>query len=241
MDRPLRLIQTDSPVDELRTCLRCSAEQLLGGAHRQLAIKHGSSQVLVLENSQTTADVDVAAFDRLADLARHPRRRQRKGSARTRRHLSQTLGDEPALLPEPSLGDVGGMHNARQAHQRGVAGEAELLDEHLEAAAPVPMGEIRSGGIEGPAALPRRHGEHVGRGDVADLGVAIDEPADEPRTGDPVGLGPGAGDPDHGYLVTPVPGRGGGLDAGVRRDRRKRHRRWRRPRRRRAPSTGPGR
>src|SRR6266508_3479203 len=41
-------------------------------------------------------------------------------------------------------------------------------------------------------------GEDLVGGDVADLGLGVDEPADQPGAGDPVGLGTLAGDPLHG-------------------------------------------
>src|SRR5207253_4162554 len=81
------------------------------------------------------------------------------------------------------LVDVGGVDDASQPQERGVGTEAELVDEHLEAAPPVSMGELGPRGVEGPAALPLGGGQYLGSGDVADLGLRVDEPADEPRTG----------------------------------------------------------
>src|SRR5439155_13948793 len=60
---------------------------------------------------------------RLADLARHPRRRRWQRRARTCRHLSETLGDEPALLPEARLGDVGRMRDVLSNSFRCVRGQ----------------------------------------------------------------------------------------------------------------------
>ena len=54
-----------------------------------------------------------------------------------------------------------------------------------------------AGGVEAVCALGVGHREHLICGHVEDLGVGIDEAADEPGAGDAVGLGAGAGDPFH--------------------------------------------
>src|SRR5205823_14248711 len=93
--------------------------------------------------------------------------------------------------------------------------QTELVDEDLKAAAPVPVGVVSPECVEGTAALPPGDRQHLVSGHVADLCSRVDEPADQPRAGDPIGLRPGPGDPDHaclllGEVVTPVPGRAAG-------------------------------
>jgi hypothetical protein len=84
-----------------------------------------------------------------------------------------------------------------QAGERGVAAEAELVDEHLEGAVTGTMVVPGAGRIKGPCILPGRDVEHLLRRDVEDLGIGIDEPANQPGTRDAVGLGAGAGNPLH--------------------------------------------
>ena len=89
------------------------------------------------------------------------------------------------------------MHDAGQPCQGGVATQAEAVDEDLEGALVVAVGELRAGRVEAARSLNFAHGLDLVGGDVADLGRRVDEPLDQPRTGDPVGLGTGAGDPLH--------------------------------------------
>jgi hypothetical protein len=76
---------------------------------------------------------------------------------------------------------------------------AELVFvEDLEGALAVAMVVAGAGGVEAVRALGVGDGEDIDGGDIEDLGVGVDEPSDQPRAGDPVGLGAGAGNPLHG-------------------------------------------
>src|SRR5919198_2486405 len=118
------------------------------------------------------------------------------------------LGVEAALAdgqqPRPQrvavevAGDVGGVDDAGQPDQGGVAAEPELVDEDLEGAAVALVGELRAGRVERPGTVARRDAQDLVRGHVGDRGVRVDEAADQPGAGDPVGLGALAGDPLHG-------------------------------------------
>ena len=101
--------------------------------------------------------------------------------------------------------DVGGVDDAGQADEGRVAVEVVVVDEDLERALVVPVVVGGAGGVEAVGAFASCDGEDLVGGDVEDLGVGVDEPADQPRAGDPVGLGAGAGDPLHGW----PPGREG--------------------------------
>jgi hypothetical protein len=62
---------------------------------------------------------------------------------------------------------------AQEPPQRRVGTQAELGEEHLEAAPAVAMGELGPGSVEGPAALPLGNGENLRTGDVEDLGLRL--------------------------------------------------------------------
>jgi hypothetical protein len=95
-------------------------------------------------------------------------------------------------------GDVGGMDDAGQAHEGEVAGEVEGVDEDLEGALVVAVGELGAGRVKGVRTVARGNGEDLVGGHVRDLGVGVDEAANKPRAGDAVGLETLAGDPIHG-------------------------------------------
>src|SRR6266511_2545938 len=103
------------------------------------------------------------------------------------------------------VGDVGGVDDAGQPHQGGVVAELEFVDEDLEGALVAAVGELRVGGVERARVFLLGGGEDLVGGDVADLGVGVDEPAHQPRAGDPVGLGTRTGDPFHGYSLRVSP------------------------------------
>ena len=65
-----------------------------------------------------------------------------------------------------------------EPRQRGIIGELEVVDEHLEGALAVAVVELGAGCVEGAGAFAGGDVEHLGRGDVEDLGVGIDEAAD---------------------------------------------------------------
>src|SRR6266540_515853 len=96
------------------------------------------------------------------------------------------------------VGDVGGVHDPGQPAQGRVAAELEGVDQDLEGALVPTVGELRTGGVERAGLFDFGDGEDLVGGDVADLGLGVDEPADQPGAGDPVGLGTLAGDPLHG-------------------------------------------
>src|SRR5262249_46866959 len=63
-----------------------------------------------------------------------------------------------------------------------------------------PVGELGAGRVEGVAAVSFGGGQDLVGGHVDDLGGGVDEPADQPGAGDPVGLRPGTGTPFHDVL-----------------------------------------
>src|SRR5262249_35164995 len=95
------------------------------------------------------------------------------------------------------VGDVGGVHDPGQAHQRRVTVEVVIFDEDLEGAFAVAVGVAGAGGVEADGVFTLGCVEDLVGGDVEDLGIGVDELGDQPGAGDPVGLGPGAGDPLH--------------------------------------------
>src|SRR5439155_12310276 len=104
-------------------------------------------------------------------------------------------------------GDVGAVDDLRHA-AHGRIRDVERLDQDLEGALPVAVRELGAGRVEGARSVQRRVVEDLVGRDVDDLGVSIDEAADQPRAGDPVGLRPCPGDPlNDGLLVrsSPVP------------------------------------
>jgi hypothetical protein len=104
------------------------------------------------------------------------------------------------------FGDIGGVDDPSQPDQRTISPQFELFDEDFEGAFAVPVGEVGAGSVEGPPAQFGCRGEYLAFLDVDDFGGGVDESADQPGTGDPVGLGTGAGDPFH--MVSFLVGRG---------------------------------
>ena len=88
-------------------------------------------------------------------------------------------------------------------------GSATILDERLERALTVTVGVPGTERIEVERALALGVGEDVVAGHVDDLGRGVDELADQPGAGDPVGLGVLAGDPLHVYSSQGWPFRDG--------------------------------
>ncbi len=116
------------------------------------------------------------------------------------------------------LGHVRAVDDPGHQGQSGIVLQLVLLDEDLERAEAVAVGEARSGCVEADRPLALGVGEDLSAPDIDDLGVRIDELPDEPRTGDPVGPGVLSGDPLHRAgppwrlhaTGAPQPGRDGG-------------------------------
>ena len=89
--------------------------------------------------------------------------------------------------------DVGGVHDGSEAHEGRVAGEFEVVDEDLEGAAAVAVVELGPGRVEAVCVLVAGDGENIVVRDVEDLGGGVDEPSNQPRASNAVGLGTGAG------------------------------------------------
>jgi len=91
------------------------------------------------------------------------------------------------------------VHDRGEAGQGRVVAEVMLVDEYLECAQfPVRGAAVGVGGafgVEGVAAVAGGDVEDLVGGDEQDLRVGVDEAADQPGAGDPVGFGSGAGDP----------------------------------------------
>src|SRR5450759_552829 len=90
-----------------------------------------------------------------------------------------------------------------------VSAELVVLDEDLKRAEAVAVRIASPLGVEARRALPLREREYLVGRDIDDLGIGVDEHADEPRAGDPVGLGVFAGDPFHRADRPPVTSRAG--------------------------------
>src|SRR5437588_7728788 len=80
------------------------------------------------------------------------------------------------------------MDRSRQADERRVVPQMELVHEHLEGAPVVSVSVGRSRRVEGAPTLTLGDLQHLVLGDVDDLGLGVDAAADQPRAGDPVGL-----------------------------------------------------
>src|SRR5207248_5453524 len=91
----------------------------------------------------------------------------------------------------------GGVHDARQADEGAVRIEVVVVDQHLEGALVAAVVVLGAGGVVPVRAFVFGDGEDLVGGDVEDLCVGVDEPTDQPRRGDAVGLRAGAGDPLH--------------------------------------------
>jgi hypothetical protein len=108
------------------------------------------------------------------------------------------LGVEPADTDGQEAGpcrirvqigfDVGRMHNLCQASERGVVAEPEVVDENLEGALAGAMCEFGVRSVEGPCTLGLRRAHELVSRHVEKLCVVVDETANEPRAGDPIGL-----------------------------------------------------
>src|SRR4051794_14439813 len=112
---------------------------------------------------------------------------------------SQPDGEEPGpgrVRVELAV-DVGGVDDACESYQRGIACELVVVDEDLERAATIAVVVFRAGRVERVRVLFLRYREHLIRGNVENLGVGVDEAADEPGAGDAVGLRSSASDPFH--------------------------------------------
>ena len=79
------------------------------------------------------------------------------------------------------VADVGGMDDSGQLGQCRIASEPEAVDEHLERALAVLVGELRTGCVERVSTHPLGYGQYLVGGHVVDAGVRIDEPPDQPR------------------------------------------------------------
>ena len=87
------------------------------------------------------------------------------------------------------------MHDPGQPEQGCVVGEVVIVDQDLEGAlaAAVFVGGARR--VEATGLFPFGGAQDVLGRDVDDLGLRVEEAADQPRAGDPVGLGACARDP----------------------------------------------
>src|SRR5215469_11730915 len=97
----------------------------------------------------------------------------------------------------PVLGYVSGVHDLGEPDQRGIPGEAELVDKYVEGAHAVPVGVLRAGSIVGVRAFSLCRCQDLIPWDIEELCVRVDEPPDQPWAGDPVDVGVLAGDPLH--------------------------------------------
>jgi hypothetical protein len=93
------------------------------------------------------------------------------------------------------------VHDPRQQLQRRVV-DLILVDEHLEGAEPVAVRELSAGRVVGVRALALGHFKDLLGGDVEELRLRVDEVANQPGAGDPVGLRPLACDPLHVVLLS---------------------------------------
>jgi hypothetical protein len=114
--------------------------------------------------------------------------------------LADCQQPRPQRVSIQLAGDVGGVHGAGQPRQRRVATELVVVDQDLEGALAVAVGELGLGGVKGAGGLDLGHGQDLVGGRIADLSLGVDEAADQPGAGDPVGLGTGAGNPLHDAL-----------------------------------------
>ncbi len=97
----------------------------------------------------------------------------------------------------PVIAHIGRVHDPSQPNERRVLPEIELVDQHLEAAFRTSMRVLGSGGVEGTGILIRSRPEYLFGRYVHDLGLGVDELADQPRACDPVGLRAFPRDPLH--------------------------------------------
>jgi len=72
------------------------------------------------------------------------------------------------------------VHDPGESDERGIGSQPEVLYQYLEAAHPVTVRELGSGRVERACALAARDVEDLVGANVEDLGVGVDEPADQP-------------------------------------------------------------
>jgi hypothetical protein len=72
------------------------------------------------------------------------------------------------------------VHDPCEANERRIVSQREVFDQHLEAASPVTMRELGAGASNDRAASRLATSEDIVGWDVEDLGVRVDEAADQP-------------------------------------------------------------
>src|SRR5262245_13941132 len=92
------------------------------------------------------------------------------------------------------VGGVGTPNNKCKMLKRRI-GNVVDAEEGIEGASFAFMGELNVGNVVGDGVLGLGFGEYLVGGHIAELGIGIDEAADEPRTRDPINLGPLASNP----------------------------------------------
>jgi hypothetical protein len=177
----------DTEVGERCALLSAGERQLVAFARAWIA----DPAVLILD--EATSSLDVATETRVTEAMR--RLRQGRTTIVIAHRLSTVIeADRIAVIEDGRVVELGSPDELR-AH--GGAAEVVVVDEGLEGALVVAVGELGVGGVEGVGGLNLGHGQDLVGGDVADLGLGVDEPLDQPGAGDPVGLGTLAGDPLH--------------------------------------------
>src|SRR5439155_2717327 len=91
---------------------------------------------------------------------------------------------------------IGAADNRRQGGQRRIV-EPVLFEEGVEAALLADVAELDTGDVIGDGAGLGGRREHAGGRHEEEFGIVVDEPDDEPGTGDPVDLRAFAGNPLH--------------------------------------------
>lgn len=106
-----------------------------------------------------------------------------------------------ALRREIEPRGVGGPNDQRQPLQARI-GQLVFGDKGIEAAPLPDMTQLHTRNVirDSPGVL--RDGEHLGRRDVQEFGIRLDESQDQPRAGDPIYFRALASNPFHGWLVT---------------------------------------
>jgi hypothetical protein len=98
----------------------------------------------------------------------------------------------------PVFRDIGRVLDLGQTDRGRIIDELELFDEHVEGALPVPVGVHGAFGVVRVPTLALGEREHLIARDEQELGLRVDESADQPGAGDPVDVGVLSGDPLHG-------------------------------------------
>ena len=96
---------------------------------------------------------------------------------------------------ELRAGGVGAAHDLGEPAQGGQV-EAEFVEHGVEAAALAPVAPGDALDVEGGGGEALGDARDLGRVDIEEDGLRIDEAADQPGAGDAVDLGPGAGHPE---------------------------------------------